>query len=115
MQTNSFLKRASLFCVGLAIFLGHTARLFAADKLNLIYTARVMSQAYPWMAQDLGLFKKYDLDVPVVFVTPGAPSAARLPASPARRASVCSSTRGRATSASCATPSSAPRSSAREA
>jgi NitT/TauT family transport system substrate-binding protein len=78
MQTNSFLKRASLFCVGLAIFLGHTARLFAADKLNLIYTARVMSQAYPWMAQDLGLFKKYDLDVAVVFVTPGAPSVAAI-------------------------------------
>ena len=78
MQTNSFLKRASLFCVGLAIFLGHDARLFAADKLNLIYTARVMSQAYPWMAQDLGLFKKYDLDVAVVFVTPGAPSVAAI-------------------------------------
>jgi len=78
MQTNSFLKRASLFCVGLAIFLGHAARLFAADKLNLIYTARVMSQAYPWMAQDLGLFKKYDLDVAVVFVTPGAPSVAAI-------------------------------------
>ena len=51
---------------------------FGADKLNLIYTARVMSQAYPWMAQDLGLFKKYDLEVPVVFVTPGAPSVAAI-------------------------------------
>jgi NitT/TauT family transport system substrate-binding protein len=53
-------------------------KIFAADKLNLIYTARVMSQAYPLMAQDLGLFKKYDLDVPVVFVTPGAPSVAAI-------------------------------------
>jgi NitT/TauT family transport system substrate-binding protein len=50
----------------------------AADKLNFIYTARVMSQAYPWIAQDAGLFKKYDLDVPVIFVTPGAPSAAAI-------------------------------------
>lgn len=50
----------------------------AADKINMIYTARVMSQAYPWIAQELGLFKKYDLDVPVVFVTPGAPSVAAI-------------------------------------
>ena len=68
-----------MFWIGLvAIVSGPNAPLFAADKLNLIYTARVMSQAYPWMAQDLGLFKKYDLDVPVVFVTPGAPSVAAI-------------------------------------
>ena len=52
--------------------------LWAADKLNLIYTARVMSQAYPWIAQDAGLFRKYDLEVAVVFVTPGAPSVAAI-------------------------------------
>jgi len=53
-------------------------RSLAVDKINLIYTARVMSQAYPWIAQEAGLFKKYDLDVPVVFVTPGAPSVAAI-------------------------------------
>jgi len=78
MKTNSLLKSASLVSVGLAAILWANVRPFAADKLNLIYTARVMSQAYPWMAQDLGLFKKYDLDVPVVFVTPGAPSVAAI-------------------------------------
>jgi NitT/TauT family transport system substrate-binding protein len=50
----------------------------AADRVNLIYTARVMSQAYPWIAQEAGFFKKYDLDVPLVFVTPGAPSVAAI-------------------------------------
>src|ERR671924_2036511 len=50
----------------------------AADKINLIYTARVMSQSYPWIAQEAGLFKKYDLDVPLVFVTPGAPAVAAI-------------------------------------
>jgi NitT/TauT family transport system substrate-binding protein len=49
-----------------------------ADKINFLYTARVMSQAYPWIAQEAGLFKKYDLDVPLVFVTPGAPSVAAI-------------------------------------
>jgi ABC-type nitrate/sulfonate/bicarbonate transport system substrate-binding protein len=50
----------------------------AADKLNFIYTARVMSQSYPYIAQEAGLFKKYDLDVPIVFVTPGAPAVAAI-------------------------------------
>jgi NitT/TauT family transport system substrate-binding protein len=55
-----------------------SARSFAADRINMIYTARVMSQAYPWFAQEAGLFKKYDLDVPLVFVTPGAPAVAAI-------------------------------------
>ena len=50
----------------------------AADKLLAIYTARVMSQAYPWIAQEAGLYKKYDLEIPLVFVTPGAPSVAAI-------------------------------------
>ena len=50
----------------------------AADKLYAIYTARVMSQAMPWIAQEAGLFKRYDLDVPLIFVTPGAPAVAAI-------------------------------------
>jgi NitT/TauT family transport system substrate-binding protein len=50
----------------------------AADKLFAIYTARVMSQSLPWIAEEAGLFKKYDLQVPLVFVTPGAPSVAAI-------------------------------------
>src|SRR5688572_8514906 len=50
----------------------------AADRLNFIYTARVMSQSYPYIAQEAGLFKKYDLEIPMVFVTPGAPAVAAI-------------------------------------
>ena len=50
----------------------------AADRLYTIYTARVMSQTYPWIAEEAGLFKKYDLDIPLVFVTPGAPAVAAI-------------------------------------
>jgi NitT/TauT family transport system substrate-binding protein len=50
----------------------------AADKLLTLYTARVMSQAYPWIAQEAGLFKKYDLEIPLVFVTPGPPAVAAI-------------------------------------
>lgn len=52
--------------------------LAAADRINFLYTARVMSQAYPWIAQEAGLYKKYDLEVPLIFVTAGAPAVASI-------------------------------------
>jgi len=60
----------------LSMLLVHAAP--AADRILTLYTARVMSQAYPWIAQDAGLFRKYDLDIPLVFVTPGAPAVAAI-------------------------------------
>ena len=65
----------ALFLFGL-VFTRHPA--VAADRLYTIYTARVMSQAYPWIAEEAGLFKKYDLEVPLVFVTPGPPAVAAI-------------------------------------
>lgn len=44
------------------------ATLAAAEKFTTIYSARVMSQSLPWIAQEAGLFKKYDLDHSIVFV-----------------------------------------------
>jgi len=79
MKANRFYSRASAPYLLLAtILLLPPASVSAADKVNMIYTARVMSQAYPWFAQEAGLFKKYDLDVPLVFVTPGAPAVAAI-------------------------------------
>jgi NitT/TauT family transport system substrate-binding protein len=79
MKANSFCSRLRGSClVFFSVSLLPVAALVAADKINLIYTARVMSQAYPWFAQEAGLFKKYDLDVPLVFVTPGAPAVAAI-------------------------------------
>ena len=43
--------------------------LFGADKLVGIHSARVMSQSMPWMAQEAGLFKKYNLDFNLVFIS----------------------------------------------
>lgn len=79
-MTNRFNSSSRGSCLFLAILLLllPVARSFAADKINMLYTARVMSQAYPWFAQEAGLFKKYDLDVPLVFVTPGAPAVAAI-------------------------------------
>jgi len=40
----------------------------AADKLVTIHSARVMSQSMPWIAQEAGLFDKYNLDHNLVFI-----------------------------------------------
>src|SRR5262245_4847443 len=79
-MTGSWLKVLMGTCFPLVLFSLTTpiAKSVAADKLNFIYTARVMSQCYPFVAQEAGLFKKYDLELPLVFVTPGAPAVAAI-------------------------------------
>lgn len=62
----------------LCSFCANESRAPAADKINFIYTARVMSQSYPWIAHEAGLLKKYDLEVPLIFVTAGAPAVATI-------------------------------------
>ena len=42
--------------------------LVAADKMTGIHSARVMSQSFPWIAEEAGLFKKYNLDFQLVFI-----------------------------------------------
>ena len=44
------------------------AAVFVAEKFTTIYSARVMSQSLPWIAQEAGLFKKYNIDHHLVFV-----------------------------------------------
>ena len=41
----------------------------AADHMVGIHSARVMSQSMPWMAQEAGLFKKYNIDFNLVFIS----------------------------------------------
>jgi len=41
----------------------------APEKLVGVHSARVMSQSFPWVAQEAGLFKKYNLDFNLVFIS----------------------------------------------
>ena len=75
-SVKGVIRTLGFYIVGGALF--GQAPALAADKLFTIYTARVMSQSYPWIAEEAGLFKKYDLDIPLVFVTPGAPAVAAI-------------------------------------
>jgi len=40
----------------------------AADRLVGIFSARVMSQSMPWIAQEAGLFRKHNLDFHLVYI-----------------------------------------------
>jgi ABC-type nitrate/sulfonate/bicarbonate transport system substrate-binding protein len=60
------MMRAILLAFLAALLLTRTA--LAAEKLIGIHSARVMSQSMPWIAQEAGLFKKYNLDFQLVFI-----------------------------------------------
>ena len=44
----------------------------APDKLIGVHSARVMSQSFPWVAQEAGLFKKHNIDFNLVFISSSA-------------------------------------------
>ncbi|HYV69386.1 MAG TPA: hypothetical protein VE970_04685 [Pseudolabrys sp.] len=52
------------------VFLAYSA--LAADKLVGIHSARTMSQSMPWIADEVGLFRKYDLEFQLVFISSAA-------------------------------------------
>src|ERR1051325_7283179 len=54
------------------------SRATAADKFTTIFSSRVMSQSMPWMAEEAGLFKKYNLDFHLVFISSSGIVAAAL-------------------------------------
>ncbi|MGH7887125.1 MAG: hypothetical protein ACREPG_04625, partial [Candidatus Binatia bacterium] len=60
-------KRSLLgvFSILLPVLAGHAG---AAEKFTTIYSARVMAQALPWIAEEAGLFKKYNFDHNLVFI-----------------------------------------------
>lgn len=65
-----YLLKAVVFAsVFIAASAHHAAeRVFAADKIVGVHSAQVLSQSMPWIAQEAGLFKKYDIDFHLVFI-----------------------------------------------
>ncbi|HEX4988453.1 MAG TPA: hypothetical protein VFW91_06730, partial [Candidatus Binatia bacterium] len=63
-------KRSCIFAIVLLVELvvtkGHGAA--TPDKLYGVYSARNISTSYPWIAQEAGLFKKYNLDFNGIFI-----------------------------------------------
>ena len=61
---DSLLSAALGFCVLFGATDGK-----ATDKLIGFQSARTMSQAMPWIAEEVGLFRKYDLDFQLVYIS----------------------------------------------
>src|SRR5687768_5194152 len=59
-------KTLPLLCL-IALMI-HPAVLPAADRLLGVQSARVMSQSMPWIAQETGIFRKYNLEFPLVYI-----------------------------------------------
>jgi len=63
-MTVKFPRRLILLVVLLFV----PATTFSAEKFTTIYSARVMAQALPWIAEEAGFFKKYNLEHTLVFI-----------------------------------------------
>lgn len=50
----------------------------AADKLVALYSAHAVPYAMPWVAEEMGMFKKYDLDFEFVYIPSSATATAAL-------------------------------------
>ena len=61
------MERIAAVLVSLVLFIGPCGAL-AADKLLGVHSARVMSQSMPWIAEEAGLFRRYDLEFPLVYI-----------------------------------------------
>ena len=66
VKNNMLLRRT--ICFTLLYQVLALPGLFAAEKMIGIHSARVMSQSYPWIAEEAGLFKKYNIDFQLVFI-----------------------------------------------
>jgi NitT/TauT family transport system substrate-binding protein len=66
-KKEHLMPRGSILVLALLLFFWPLSAP-AADKFVTIHSSRVMSQSMPWMAQEAGLFKKYNIDNEVVFI-----------------------------------------------
>lgn len=53
-------------------------KLLAAERLVGIQSARTLSQSMPWIAQEAGLFRKYNLDFNLVYIAASPPATAAM-------------------------------------
>lgn len=65
-----FLVFCSRGCLLFLLTLGFARDVaLAMEKLTGFYSARTMSQSMPWIAEEAGLFRKYELDFQLVYIS----------------------------------------------
>src|SRR6266550_8381823 len=68
MVRSNTAEAAKIAIAALILFVLIARASQAADPMVGIHSSRVMSQSMPWMAQEAGLFKKYNIDHELVFI-----------------------------------------------
>jgi NitT/TauT family transport system substrate-binding protein len=56
------------FALILGLSTSRASQTVAADKLVALYSSPAVTYSTPWVAEDLGLFKKYDIDFEFVYI-----------------------------------------------
>jgi ABC-type nitrate/sulfonate/bicarbonate transport system substrate-binding protein len=59
---------AKILTAGLLVLALEVPLAWSADRLVGVQSARVMSQSMPWIAQEAGIFRKYNLEFPLVYI-----------------------------------------------
>jgi len=79
MFVSQLLSRILLFLISIFVLLAMRSwRADAADKLVALYSAHAVPYAMPWVAEEMGLFKKYDLDFQFVYIPSSSTATAAL-------------------------------------
>ena len=72
-----YLGYSNFLLILLILGVGHH-RVLAADKLMGVYAAQSLSSSMPWIAQEAGIFRRYNLDFQLIFIASGQPVIAAL-------------------------------------
>lgn len=69
MRYSALRTAFKIIALGLTVFISAVGSpAMAADKLVALYSSHAVPYSMPWVAEDLGLFKKYDLDFGFVYI-----------------------------------------------
>lgn len=70
--------KISFWVAGALLWGSFAADSSAADRLRVAYSALNASQSYLWVAQDMGFYRKYGLDVDLLYINSGSMNIAAL-------------------------------------
>ena len=69
MRYSALRTAFKITALGLTVFTSAVgSHAMAADKLVALYSSHAVPYSMPWVAEDLGLFKKYDIDFGFVYI-----------------------------------------------
>jgi hypothetical protein len=71
-------RKISFWVAGALLWGSFATDSSAADRLRVAYSALNASQSYLWVAQEMGIYRKYGLDVELLYINSGSMNIAAL-------------------------------------